>query len=116
MTDLVKAIAAEQMRDDLPRLQPGDTLRVHVRVVEAGRERIQVFEGFLIRLRNSGVGSTFTVRRVTHGVGVERTFLLHSPRIAKIEVVRHGRVRRAKLYYLRDRIGKAAQIREQRRR
>ncbi len=116
MTDLVKAIADEQMRDDLPRLQPGDTLRVHVRVVEAGRERIQVFEGFLIRLRNSGAGSTFTVRRVTHGVGVERTFLLHSPRLARIEVTRHGRVRRAKLYYLRDRIGKAAQIREPRRR
>jgi large subunit ribosomal protein L19 len=116
MTDLVKAIADEQMRDDLPRLQPGDTLRVHVRVVEAGRERIQVFEGFLIRLRASGIGSTFTVRRVTHGVGVERTFLLHSPRVARIEVTRHGRVRRAKLYYLRDRIGKAAQIREQRRR
>jgi large subunit ribosomal protein L19 len=116
MTDLVKAIADEQMRDDLPRLQPGDTLRVHVRVVEAGRERIQVFEGFLIRLRQSGIGSTFTVRRVTHGVGVERTFLLHSPRVARIDVTRHGRVRRAKLYYLRDRIGKAAQIREPRRR
>jgi large subunit ribosomal protein L19 len=116
MSDLLKALEDEQKRSDLPQLLPGDTVRVHVRVVEAGRERIQVFEGFLIRLHHAGISSTFTVRRVTHGVGVERTFLLHSPRVAKIEVTRHGRVRRAKLYYLRDRIGKSAQIREQRRR
>ncbi len=113
--DLVRAVEEEQLRDDLPELRPGDTLRVHVQVVEAGRERTQVFEGTLMRLRGGGVGRTFTVRRVTHGVGVERTFLLNSPRIGKIEVVRHGHVRRAQLYYLRGRIGRAAQVREKRR-
>ncbi len=113
--DLVKAVEEEQLRDDLPELRPGDTLRVHVQVVEAGRERTQIFEGTLMRLRGGGVGRTMTVRRVTHGVGVERTFLLNSPRISKIEVMRHGHVRRAQLYYLRGRVGKAARVREKRR-
>lgn len=114
MVDLVKAIGEEQQREDLPELHVGDTVRVHVQVVEAGRERTQVFEGTLMRMRGGGISSTITVRRVTHGVGVERTFLLNSPRISKIEVVRHGHTRRAQLYYLRGRIGKAARVREKR--
>jgi len=114
MIDLVRAVGDEQLREGLPELSPGDTVRVHVQVVEAGRERTQVFEGTLMRLRGGGVGETFTVRRITHGVGVERTFLLNSPRIAKIEVVRHGHVRRAQLYYLRGRTGRAARVREKR--
>jgi large subunit ribosomal protein L19 len=91
---------------------PGDTVRVHAKVIEGDRERIQVFEGAVIRRRNAGSSSNFTVRRVTHGVGVERTFPLHSPRLDKVEVVRRGKVRRAKLYYLRGRTGKAARIKE----
>ncbi len=91
---------------------PGDTVRVHAKVVEGERERTQVLEGTVIRVRQAGVGSTFTLRRVTHGVGVERTFLLHSPRVEKVEVMRAGKVRRANLYYLRDRIGKAARVKE----
>lgn len=114
MVDLVKTIEAEQLRVGRPELSPGDTVRVHVQVVEAGRERTQVFEGAVMRIRGGGVGETFTVRRITHGVGVERTFLLHSPRVSKIEVMRHGHVRRAQLYYLRGRTGKAARIREKR--
>ncbi|HHY36999.1 MAG TPA: 50S ribosomal protein L19 [Firmicutes bacterium] len=112
---IIKAIEQEQMRKDLPEFKPGDTLRVHVRVLEGGRERIQVFEGVVIARKGGGLRETFTVRRVSYGVGVERTFPLHSPRIAKIEVVRRGRVRRAKLYYLRKLRGKAARIKERHR-
>ncbi|MDQ4132310.1 MAG: 50S ribosomal protein L19 [Actinomycetota bacterium] len=110
-TDLVDRTS---LRSDLPSFQPGDTLRVHVRVVEGGRERIQVFQGAVIRRQGSGVRETFTVRKVSFGVGVERTFPLHSPVIARIELVTRGDVRRAKLYYLRNRIGKAAKIKEKR--
>jgi large subunit ribosomal protein L19 len=112
--NLLDAIVADQLRTDLPDLQPGDTVRVSAKVVEGGRERIQVFEGTVIRLRGGGINRTFTVRRIASGVGVERTFRLHSPRIEKIEVVRHGEARRAKLYYLRRRVGKAATLRERR--
>lgn len=104
----------DSLRDDIPRFVPGDTLRVHVRVVEGNRERIQVFQGAVIRRQGSGVRETFTVRKVSFGVGVERTFPVHSPIIATIEPMVHGDVRRAKLYYLRDRIGKAAKIKEKR--
>ncbi|MBN1878195.1 MAG: 50S ribosomal protein L19 [Anaerolineae bacterium] len=98
---------------NIPELRSGDTVRVHVRIVEGERERTQVFQGILIRLRNSGMSASFTVRRVaSHGIGVERTFLLHSPRIEKVEVLRHAKVRRAQLYYLRDRQGKSARLRE----
>ena len=108
-TDLVDR---QHLRDDVPAFAPGDTLKVHVRVVESGKERIQVFQGAVIRRQGSGVRETFTVRKVSFGVGVERTFPVHSPVIAKIEVVTRGEVRRAKLYYLRDRTGKAAKIKE----
>ncbi|KJD51806.1 50S ribosomal protein L19, partial [Bacillus amyloliquefaciens] len=101
-------ITKEQLRTDLPAFRPGDTLRVHVKVVEGNRERIQVFEGVVIKRRGGGISETFTVRKISYGVGVERTFPLHTPKIAKIEVVRHGKVRRAKLYYLRELRGKAA--------
>ena len=110
-TDLVDRTS---LRSDHPSFSPGDTLRVHVRVVEGGRERIQVFQGAVIRRQGSGVRETFTVRKVSFGVGVERTFPLHSPVIGKIELVTRGDVRRAKLYYLRNRIGKAAKIKEKR--
>jgi len=111
----IKDLENAQVRSDLPEFGSGDTLRVHVRVTEGGRERLQQYQGVVIRCHNAGLRATFTVRRVTHGVGVERTFLLHSPRIEKIEVLRHGRVRRAQLYYLRGRIGRAARIKEDRR-
>lgn len=112
--DIIRSIEQEQMRTDLPEFGPGDTVRVHVKVVEADRERIQVFEGVVTRRSGGGLSETFTVRKVSSGVGVERVFPLHSPRIDKIEVVRRGRVRRAKLYYLRDRVGRAARIEERR--
>jgi large subunit ribosomal protein L19 len=102
------------LRDDVPDFGPGDSLKVHVRVVEGNRERVQIFQGVVTRRKGSGVRETFTVRKVSFGVGVERTFPVHSPIIAKIEVVSLGDVRRAKLYYLRDRIGKAAKIKEKR--
>ena len=102
------------LRDDVPDFGPGDQLRVHVRVVEGNRERVQVFQGVVIRRQGSGARETFTVRKVSFGVGVERTFPVHSPIIAKIEVATRGDVRRAKLYYLRDRIGKAAKVKEKR--
>ncbi len=108
------SVDAASLRHDVPEFRPGDTLRVHVRVVEGNRERIQVFQGVVIRRQGGGVRETFTVRKVSFGVGVERTFPVHSPVIAKIEVVRLGDVRRAKLYYLRERTGKAAKIREKR--
>ncbi|MFZ3102760.1 MAG: 50S ribosomal protein L19 [Desulfitobacteriaceae bacterium] len=113
--DYIQMIEEEQMKKDLPDFRPGDTVRVHVRVVEGTRERIQVFEGVVIKLNGGGLRETFTVRRVTHGVGVERIFPLHSPRLDKIEVARRGVVRRAKLYYLRGLSGKAARIRDRRR-
>jgi large subunit ribosomal protein L19 len=112
--DLIQAIEKEQMRKDLPDFRPGDTVKVHAKVIEGNRERIQVYEGVTIRKRGGGLSATFTVRRITYGVAVERTFLLHSPRIDKVEIVRKGRVRRARLYYLRGRVGKAARIREKR--
>ncbi|MGI8777285.1 MAG: 50S ribosomal protein L19 [Acidimicrobiales bacterium] len=110
-TDLVDRAA---LRSDLPTFSPGDTVKVHVRVVEGTRERVQVFQGAVIRRQGSGARETFTVRKVSFGVGVERTFPVHSPVLARIEVVTRGDVRRAKLYYLRDRMGKAAKIKEKR--
>jgi len=110
-TDLVDKA---YLRTDVPEFRPGDTVKVHVRVVEAGRERIQVFQGVVIRRQGGGLQETFTVRKISFGVGVERTFPLHSPSIGKLEVVSRGRVRRAKLYYLRERRGKKARIRERR--
>ena len=102
------------LRDDIPDFAPGDTLKVHVRVIEGSKERVQVFQGVVIRIHGSGVGRTFTVRKVSFGVGVERTFPLNSPIFEQIEIVTRGDVRRAKLYYLRDRVGKAAKIKEKR--
>ena len=111
ITDVVERA---QLRDDLPDFRPGDTVKVHVRVVEGSRERIQVFQGFVLRRQGGGLRETFTVRKVSFGVGVERTFPVHSPSIAKIELVTGGDVRRAKLYYLRERTGRAAKIKEKR--
>jgi len=115
MTNIIDVLEAEQLKQDLPVLRPGDTVQVHVKVVEGTRERIQIFEGVVIKIKGGGIRETFTVRRVAYGVGVERTFPLHSPRIDKIVVKRHGKVRRAKLYYLRNLTGKAARIKEVRR-
>ena len=112
--NIISVLEQEQLRKDIPDFRPGDTVKVHVKVVEGNRERVQIFEGVVIGRQNGGVRETFTVRRVSYGVGVERTFLVHSPRLAKIEVVRHGIVRRAKLNYLRGLTGKAARIRERR--
>ena len=109
---LIEAVTKSQLRTDLPSFRPGDTLRVHVRIVEGSRERIQVFEGVVIKRRGGGISETFTVRKISSGVGVERTFPLHTPKIEKIEVKRRGKVRRAKLYYLRSLRGKAARIQE----
>lgn len=110
--NIVQQIAKEQLRSDIPEFRVGDTLRIHVKVIEGQRERIQVFEGVVIKRRGSNISETFTVRKVSYGVGVERTFPVNSPKIDKIEVMRRGRVRRAKLYYLRNLRGKAARIRE----
>ena len=112
--NIISVLEQEQLRDDIPSFRPGDTVKVHVKVVEGNRERVQIFEGVVIGRQNGGVRESFTVRRVSYGIGVERTFLVHSPRLAKIEVVRHGVVRRAKLHYLRGLTGKAARIRERR--
>ena len=112
--NIINVLEQEQLRTDIPTFRVGDTVRVHVKVVEGTRERIQVFEGLVIKRQIGGVRETFTVRRIASGVGVERTFPLHSPRLAKIEVMRRGVVRRAKLYYLRNLTGKAARIREKR--
>jgi len=109
---LLDAVESAQLRKDIPLIQSGDTVRLQVRVVEGNRERLQPFEGVVMRLRGGGVNRNFTVRRVTNGVGVERTFLLHSPRIEKIDVIRHARVRRKQLYYLRGLTGKAARLKE----
>ncbi|NLU50253.1 MAG: 50S ribosomal protein L19 [Syntrophomonadaceae bacterium] len=111
---MIRAIEEEQMKKDIPDFKPGDTVKVHVKVVEGGRERIQVFEGTVIRKRGGGLSQTFTVRRISYGVAVERTFPLHSPRVSKIEVTRKGKVRRARLYYLRERVGKKAKVKERR--
>ncbi len=116
VAQLIRSIESEQFKDDVPQFGAGDTVRVHARVVEGTRERIQMFEGVVIRRRSGGINENFTVRRMaSHGIGVERTFLIHSPRIDRIEVLRHGRVRRAKLYYLRGLTGRAARIKERRR-
>jgi large subunit ribosomal protein L19 len=112
--DRLQAVEAAQLKRKLPDFTPGDTVRVHVKVSEGGRERLQVFEGTVIAQRGAGTGATFTVRRISHGVGVERIFPLHSPRVEKVDVVRRGRVRRAKLHYLRGKIGKETRIKEQR--
>jgi large subunit ribosomal protein L19 len=112
--DKVKLVEAAQVKKQLPGFTPGDTVRVHIRVSEGGRERVQAFEGTVIARRGGGVSESFTVRRISHGVGVERVFPLHSPRVEKIDVVRRGRVRRAKLHYLRGRIGKETRIKEER--
>lgn len=109
---LIEAVTKSQLRDDIPTFRAGDTLRVHVRIVEGSRERIQVFEGVVIKRRGGGISETFTVRKISSGVGVERTFPLHTPKIEKIELKRRGKVRRAKLYYLRSLRGKAARIQE----
>jgi large subunit ribosomal protein L19 len=112
--NLIETVEKEFLRSDIPEFRPGDTVRVHAKVVEGGRERIQVFEGIVIRRQGGGLTESFTVRKISSGVGVERTFPVHSPRVAKIEVTRRGKVRRAKLYYLRTRSGKAARIKERR--
>jgi large subunit ribosomal protein L19 len=112
--DKLKAVEAAQLKQKLPEFGPGDTVRVHVKVIEGGRERLQMFEGTVIGRRGAGVGESFTVRRISHGVGVERIFPLHSPRVEKVDVVRRGRVRRAKLHYLRGKIGKETRVKEQR--
>ena len=112
--DYIRAIERQQIREDIPQVRVGDNVKVHYRIKEGDRERIQVFQGDVIRMSGAGARETFTVRKISFGIGVERTFPLHSPKIGKLEVVRHGRVRRAKLYYLRDRVGKAARIPEKR--
>ena len=113
MLPVIKEVEKRYLRDDLPKFNPGDTVRVHFRLKEGEeKERVQIFEGVVIRRRGSGINATFTVRKISFGVGVERTFPFHSPRIEKIEIVRRGRVRRARLYYLRERFGKAARIKE----
>ena len=112
MNELLRSIEVGQLRDDIPEFRPGDTVRVHVRIVEGAKERVQAFEGVVIKRRGSGINETFTVRRVSYGVGVERCFPVHMPRIQRIEVVRRGKVRRAKLFYLRKLSGRAARIKE----
>lgn len=111
---ILESVASEFLKSDLPEFRPGDTVRAHVKVREGGKERIQIFEGVLIAIKNGGIAETITLRKISNSIGVERTFPVHSPNIAKFEVIRHGVVRRAKLYYLRGKIGKAARIRERR--
>lgn len=115
MSKLIEAITNGQLREDIPAFRPGDTVRIHAKIVEGTRERIQLFEGVVIKRRGAGISQSYTVRKISNGIGVERTFPLHSPRVAQIEVVRFGKVRRAKLYYLRELHGKAARIKEIRR-
>ncbi|PSL51170.1 LSU ribosomal protein L19P [Salsuginibacillus halophilus] len=112
MNDIVRDVTKEQLKTDLPNFRPGDTVNVHVKVVEGSRERIQQFQGVVLKRRGSGISETFTVRKVSFGVGIERTFPVHSPRIDKIEVKRRGKVRQARLYYLRGLQGKAAKVKE----
>lgn len=110
--DALKRISSESMKENVPEVEIGDTVKVHVRIKEGDKSRIQIFEGTVIAKKHGGISETFTVRRVAHGCGIERVFPLHSPSVDKVELVRHGKVRRAKLYYLRDRVGKAAKIKE----
>ena len=112
MNEIIRAIEQEQLRTDLPAFNVGDTIKVHVKVKEGNRERVQMFEGTVIKIQNGGIRETFTVRRVAYNVGVERTFPMNAPIIEKVEVTRRGKVRRAKLFYLRDRVGKAAKVKE----
>ena len=112
MNELIRSVEMEQLRSDVPQFNVGDTVKVFVKVVEGTRERLQAFEGTVMAKRNGGVRETFTVRRVSYGIGVERTFPLHSPRVDHVELIRKGKVRRAKLYYLRTRVGKAAKVKE----
>ena len=114
--NLIQAVEQEQLKPSVPEFRAGDTVRVYVKVIEGGKERIQPFEGVVITKRNEGLKSTFTVRKISHSIGVERSFMLHSPRIDRVEVLRHGAVRRAKLYYLREKVGRAARIKEARNR
>ena len=111
--DMIKAFTNEQLKKEVPQFNVGDTVRVHNKIVEGTRERIQLFEGTVIAKKNGGISETFTVRRISYGCGVEKTFPLHSPNVAGIQVIRVGKVRRAKLYYLRDRVGKASKVKEQ---
>ena len=110
--DLIKALTEEQLKKEIPQVKVGDTVRVHNRIVEGNKSRIQIYEGTVIAKRGSGISETFTVRRISYGVGVEKTFPIHSPNVEKVETIRRGKVRRAKLYYLRDRVGKAAKTKE----
>ncbi len=112
MNELIRSVEMEQLRSEVPVINVGDTIRVFVKVVEGTRERLQAFEGTVIAKRNGGVRETFTVRRMSYGIGVERTFPIHSPRVDRVELIRRGKVRRAKLYYLRKRVGKAAKVKE----
>lgn len=112
MTTIIEKIDQEQMRQDIPEFRPGDSVKVHIRIIEGNKERIQIFQGIVIKRKNGMMDASYTVRKVSHGVGVEKTFALHNPRIEKIELVTRGRVRRSRLYYLRDLRGKAARIRE----
>ena len=111
--DAMKLMTDSMLKAEMPEINIGDTVRVHVRIKEGQRERIQVFEGTVIARKHGGINETFTVRRVSYGVGVERVFPVHSPKVEKVETIRHGKVRRSKLYYLRDRVGKAAKVKEQ---
>ena len=113
MNEIIKSIEAEQLKAEVPEFNVGDTVKVHVRIQEGEKSRIQIFEGTVIAKKHGGISETFTVRRVAHGCGIERVFPLHAPAVDKVEVIRHGKVRRAKLYYLRDRVGKAAKVKEQ---
>ena len=110
--DLIRAIEQENMKSELPKLRIGDFVKVHVKVIEGNRERIQVFDGTIIGMHGKGINKAFTVRKLSSGIGVERIFPIHSPKIENVEVVRHGKIRRAKLYYLRDRLGKSARLKE----
>jgi large subunit ribosomal protein L19 len=110
--EIIRAIEAEQLKKDVPEFKIGDTVKVHIRIKEGTRERVQIFEGTVLKRQNGGIRETFTVRRVAYGVGVEKTFPVHSPVVEKVEVVRRGKVRRAKLFYLRERVGKAAKVKE----
>ncbi|MDX1775286.1 MAG: 50S ribosomal protein L19 [Desulfobulbales bacterium] len=112
MSNIIERIDREQMRYDMPDFRPGDSVKVHIRIIEGNKERVQIFEGVVIRRRKGNMGATFTVRKISHGVGVEKTFALHSPRLEKVEIVSRGKVRRSRLYYLRERRGKAARIKE----
>jgi len=116
MSSIIDRIDREQMRYDMPDFRPGDSVKVHIRIIEGNKERVQIFEGMVIRRRRGNMGATFTVRKISHGVGVEKTFALHSPRLEKVEIVARGKVRRSRLYYLRELRGKAARIKEKSRR